>query len=264
MRRLLSLLRTTPFTRPTRLHVACPSDETGSPRKPSIWRRSNLRRRLSHRKAPKPPMWPLPVRRRCLLNERGPWSICTFGAKAPQCRTNRGQASTREQYTCGINQVSVPAKSLLHIPKPLHTGGSKSAIPADRVETLLNAMFPNKVSKAAIRRHHGPNVECLNSSASSSMYTDTANLRDLVAYTAPGRTNQSLGEGILLDSMLTCCSTKCPGEESEERTYKACGDDGREEGGHKHAMHNAIVLKPAQVLPPGRRHHRGARGSGCY
>jgi hypothetical protein len=71
-----------------------PLTRLGPPRKPSLRRRSDSRHRLSHRKAPKPPIWPLPVQRRCLLNEWGPWSICTFGAEAPQCRTNRGQAST--------------------------------------------------------------------------------------------------------------------------------------------------------------------------
>jgi hypothetical protein len=49
-----------------RAYVWCaPLTRLGPPHKPSLRHRSDSRRRLSPRKAPKPPIWPLPVRRRC-------------------------------------------------------------------------------------------------------------------------------------------------------------------------------------------------------
>jgi hypothetical protein len=97
--------RSSPFTRGVfylsfvrrPLHVRrtyvwrAPRTRLGPPHKPSLRRRSDLRRRLSHRKAPKPPIWPLPLRRRASSTSGAPGRSVPLAPKPRNAEPTAGK-----------------------------------------------------------------------------------------------------------------------------------------------------------------------------
>ena len=92
---------------------------------------------------------------------------------------------------------------------------------------------------------------CTCATTSSPTYTGAANLRDWLAYTAPGciatrrSTRQSRVGSRRPGAMPTTCSAECQREGEREGAYEVGGDEGGEEGGDEHAVHHAVALEPA-------------------